>query len=1035
MSYLTGAVCGLAAMFVSLVSHGGGNLIFNSGFELGGSGYECVKYLRLERNAGMRYEGFERGERGGGRCVRVVNNFGEEFRVFGRELLLKAGEEYTFSVLMKSEVPGMEVDLALFSAVHGESWHKGGKRVKVGGDWERYSFTFKVPDGRKHLYYNPMILCPEEGNTKLGGLWIDDLCLVAGKSSTYEPFRGVELSVTPGKRVYVRGRDNVVRLNIEAFNGTGKDIRAKLNLERVLDESGNLREAHHGKKELLSSRKLVLAAGESSRIEVDMDVARMGAFVITPVLDGGIETRTNPGYVTVVGNYERRPLNLDKDFCVSLVHGGGGGFIEAPAYGESWKKSYRTAVGVDDYLGMLGEMGCRLLRDLDYPAPVFRWNQIEKEQGRMDFRFTDMAVDAAGRHGMAILPILGENMTRYMPSWCADKFVPARPYRRRMKALEGKTFMPPLELWRAYVAKVAEHYRGRISHYEIVNEPNLYLAPEDYMDMLKVAYEEIKRADSSAKVVGFCSTGDLGGVLSEYLENCFKLGGLDYADIVSFHPYSAQHLNSVNPADRQIADLRHLIKSYAGDRSRPLWNTELYYLTGRGKDYLSKGEYAPGDAAQRFLTDLGEGVGQSICVPGETVFRRHIGENFGALLVTSMVYPNANFVAYNALARLFEGAKAVDKIKWGGDAVAYVYEREGKRLAALWNYSGVKGLTLELGKNKAGFKVLDVYGNEVEAPGGILELTGSPAYLVWEGDGKDAVKYLRGLKTSADVPVQAGEQVRLLPENGRWYAALGLRNSTGAELSGKAGIQGKGLAGKVMVDFKIAAGALSTVRIPVELSGDGAAGAAEVKLYVEKRLWRFPVTVSDLPRVYKVGRGQGQSESLENSTGKDAAEHRAEFSASHDGGKLSLKISVRDPEPSGVGGGRDPWEQDCVELFIDIAPEDMPVKHAGKYTGNVARMYILPYEEAGNQLRIKTNGVEWLVRDALVCDVKILDGGYEVNLEIDMVKTGIRGGSLLGFDVAVDDARGVEKATRQRLWSSRGDAYKNRCSFGILELK
>ena len=113
----------------------------------------------------------------------------------------------------------------------------------------------------------------------------------------------------------------------------------------------------------------------------------------------------------------------------------------------------------------------------------------------------------------------------------------------------------------------------------------------------------------------------------------------------------------------------------------------------------------------------------------------------------------------------------------------------------------------------------------------------------------------------------------------------------------------------------------------------------------------------------------------------------------------------------------------------------MPVKHAGKYTGNVARMYILPYEEAGNQLRIKTNGVEWLVRDALVCDVKILDGGYEVNLEIDMVKTGIRGGSLLGFDVAVDDARGVEKATRQRLWSSRGDAYKNRCSFGILELK
>ena len=110
------------------------------------------------------------------------------------------------------------------------------------------------------------------------------------------------------------------------------------------------------------------------------------------------------------------------------------------------------------------------------------------------------------------------------------------------------------------------------------------------MDMLKVAHEEIKRADSAARVIGFCSTGDLGGVLSEYLERCFKLGGLDYADIVSFHPYSAQNLGSVNAADRQIADLRRLIKNYAGDREKPLWNTELYYLTGRGKEYLSKGE-------------------------------------------------------------------------------------------------------------------------------------------------------------------------------------------------------------------------------------------------------------------------------------------------------------------------------------------------------------------------------------------------------------------------------------------------------------
>ena len=40
---------------------------------------------------------------------------------------------------------------------------------------------------------------------------------------------------------------------------------------------------------------------------------------------------------------------------------------------------------------------------------------------------------------------------------------------------------------------------------------------------------------------------------------------------------------------------------------------------------------------------------------------------------------------------------------------------------------------------------------------------------------------------------------------------------------------------------------------------------------------------------------------------------------------------------------------------------------------------------------------------------------------------------LLGFDIAVDNAIGGEKAVQQLMWNSSGDAYKNRCSFGFIE--
>ena len=101
-------------------------------------------------------------------------------------------------------------------------------------------------------------------------------------------------------------------------------------------------------------------------------------------------------------------------------------------------------------------------------------------------------------------------------------------------------WLPPEKAWSDFVYNLVRYCKGRVRYYEIVNEPNLYMTPEDYTRYLKLAYEAAKKADPACRIVGICSTGDLGGRLGDFIEACGKRGAFRSLDILSFHPYSAQ---------------------------------------------------------------------------------------------------------------------------------------------------------------------------------------------------------------------------------------------------------------------------------------------------------------------------------------------------------------------------------------------------------------------------------------------------------------------------------------------------------------
>jgi hypothetical protein len=312
-------------------------------------------------------------------------------------------------------------------------------------------------------------------------------------------------------------------------------------------------------------------------------------------------------------------------------------------------------------------------------------------------------------------------------------------------------FLPPnknpTDAFPYYVSNLVTHYRGKVKYWEINNEANLFSPIADYVPYLKSSSDLIHGLDPAAKVVGFCF--NMGPNTMSGLQGYFGPSsvaatptlpaqiGLAASDVVSIHPYSTSNLGEVGggnlAADTAIANMNQEMASFGFDH-KPLWDTENYYLSDPNQVVPSDqaGTLAIVKArhvAQRFLTDLGEGVAESTPVHSGTVFwKQTLNPEFSHYFMSSWT-PSSIYVAYNALARLFEGAQPVLKKKWDSKEVCYVYSRNTQPIAACWVYAeSAPNATLKLAS--ATVATFDVYGNPLSAATGPIPLTPTPVYLL-----------------------------------------------------------------------------------------------------------------------------------------------------------------------------------------------------------------------------------------------------------------------------------------------------------------
>ena len=231
-----------------------------------------------------------------------------------------------------------------------------------------------------------------------------------------------------------------------------------------------------------------------------------------------------------------------------------------------------------------------LLRDkllLGWVKQQLRWGDFSPAPGQMDWSGFDRVVEAASTKDIRVLLSIVT-----APEW-------SRP---GVEGVEG----PPNDLneYARFVGEVVDRYQGKVQAIEIWNEQNIdsewktnpqAVSPEQYVEMLKLAYQAIKARDPDAMVIsgalsptGFFSGGcDARGCDDQpYLKRMVELGFLQYADCVGVH------VNGYNlpPQYRHDEGYNDPTASFRGpfDNPHPSWSfrstlEDYYNIIGKQK--------------------------------------------------------------------------------------------------------------------------------------------------------------------------------------------------------------------------------------------------------------------------------------------------------------------------------------------------------------------------------------------------------------------------------------------------------------------
>ena len=382
----------------------------------------------------------------------------------------------------------------------------------------------------------------------------------------------------------------------------------------------------------------------------------------------------------------------------------------------------------------------------------YRWDQVEQQKNSLEkIDALDRFLKQYNREGIENLIIANYGNLLY----------------------EGNhTFTAPstdenIAAYARYAAWLAREYRDEISAIEIWNEYNWPgfnqggADVENYVKMLKACYEAIKQEAPEMKVVGIVSAD----IDIDFIREVFELGGYEYMDVVSTHPYDKFTKQGFDDQKwvRDIKEIKDLMEQYGGGKE--LWFTEVGWAT-----YIeSDGEYHITEEQQaKYLTRIymhskANGFGEKIYMydfEDDGLEDTNSEARYGAVR-SNRDYPlpyaaKPAIPAICAMNRLIANSDYTDSVYFNELTSAHRFtdKDSGEQVISIWS-SGEDNVALNLGTDE--IEIIDLYGNTIEKA---TSKDGTYYFIL-----NDSQYYIKGdfkafVEEKSDVTADCGEPVK-----------------------------------------------------------------------------------------------------------------------------------------------------------------------------------------------------------------------------------------------------------------------------------
>lgn len=170
------------------------------------------------------------------------------------------------------------------------------------------------------------------------------------------------------------------------------------------------------------------------------------------------------------------------------------------------------------------------------------WSRCETKEGVYDFAWLDDVVDHVIATGVKPWFNVGYGNKIYSPDAPHESAVGQVPLYDGERGINA---------WKNFLQALAAHFKDRVEHWEIWNEPNIsaFWHPKhkssavEYAKLVAISAEAIRAQHPKAQIVA-CESGKDG----KFFEDCLKAGMGTHINCFSIHPYTADQIPELNYA-------------------------------------------------------------------------------------------------------------------------------------------------------------------------------------------------------------------------------------------------------------------------------------------------------------------------------------------------------------------------------------------------------------------------------------------------------------------------------------------------------